>query len=263
MAVLTAPKRLDLQTTDVTLARAAIAQLLKANPSSKNQIYAALVHLVWSLVAERRLEPEIRDWHDLIQRVKGRLVDDDRRMSERLGALADVLRESIHLADTMPATTAAASPRARRVMEALGTEFIPRRKLLEVTGLGGSNLSNILTKLLVHNLVERRGEGKEGHYRLTPAGAKAIGRSTQSASTADLNAMIESLAEPLIKVAHHSSNVFASLEPVWTWTDAQETLDILLPQRALGGNQIKFSHFAFGADDRSRRSHAISHHPRP
>ena len=51
---------------------------------------------------------------------------------------------------------------------------MPRRRLLETLGMRSANLSNVLTQLLAHSLIDRRDKGKEAEFRLTRLGRQMI-----------------------------------------------------------------------------------------
>lgn len=177
MAVITHSQTLDLADDIPGEARAAIKSLLESEPRATRKVYAALARKVWSLLIERRFDDEIRDWYDLVRGVKARISETDEAAAERLTALGDLLRESISLAQTSPARDVANRPRARSILGILNKSrtHVPRRKLLEVLEIGSSNLSNILTLLVAHDIVERRGVGKQAEFRITNLGRQLIG----------------------------------------------------------------------------------------
>ncbi|HEY8604807.1 hypothetical protein [Tsuneonella suprasediminis] len=177
MAVITHSQTLDLADDIPGEARVAIKSLLEREPRATRKVYAALARKVWSLLVERRFDDEIRDWHDLVRGVKARISETDDAAAERLTALGDLLRESISLAQTSPARDVAKRPRARSILGILNKSrsHVPRRKLLEELEIGSSNLSNILTLLVAHDLVERRGVGKQAEFRITNFGRQLIG----------------------------------------------------------------------------------------
>lgn len=163
---------LDIEADTPEEARAAIKLLLSEEPTATRKVYAALVHKVWTLLVDRRLDDEVRDWHALVNRVKTHIRAQDAAASEWLVPLSDLLRESIGFAETSPARDVAKRPNARRLLETLlgAPAFVSRQSLLETLGLGSSHLSNILTQLQLHNLIERRGNGKQAEFRLTAFG---------------------------------------------------------------------------------------------
>ena len=101
----------------------------------------------------------------------------DEAAAERMTALADLLRESINLAETSPAREVAARPRARAILDLLNREdgFVSRGVLLDKLAIGSSHLSNVLTQLMAHNLIERREQGKQAEFALTPLGREIAG----------------------------------------------------------------------------------------
>lgn len=179
-------------------ARSAIQAVLEAEPKGTRKVYAALARKVWSLLVERRFDDELRDWHELIHGVKSHIRAADAVAAERLAALADLLRESISLAQTSPACAVAARPRARRILEVLETArgFIARRVLLEELAIGNSHLSNVLTQLVAHDLVDRRDRGKEAEFRITALGRQLIGADGRREIETPVHAVREAHAEP-------------------------------------------------------------------
>lgn len=170
-------------------ARRAIKDLLAAEPSATRKVYAALARKVWSLLIERRLDDEIKDWHILLSGVKAHIRTADTAAAERITTLADLLRESISLAESSPAHEAAARPRARAILDLLHAQggFVKRRLLLDKLEVSTSNLSNVLTQLVAHNLIERRGNGKEADFSLTPLGLQVLGKDGSKARPSDLD----------------------------------------------------------------------------
>ncbi|AQR72908.1 hypothetical protein [Sphingomonas sp. LM7] len=176
MVALTQARGLDFAAASPEAARTAIREALADEPKAARRVYAALAYKVWSLLVERRFDAEIRDWHALLHQVKTHIRSEDMAAAERVTALADLLRESISLSETSPAREVARRPNARRILEMLAKEdgLVPRRKLLDALGLRSANLSNVLTLLLAHNLVERRDKGKEAEFRLTRFGRQML-----------------------------------------------------------------------------------------
>ncbi len=176
MAALTQARQLDFGGCLPADAREAIREELAEDPKATRRVYAALARKVWSLLIERRFDDEIRDWHALLGGVKAKVRRDDVAAAERISALSDLLRESISLADTSPARDMAERPRAKRILGILKREpgFVSRRVLKDEIGIGNSHLSNVLTQLVAHNLIERRDQGKEAEFQLTPFGRQVI-----------------------------------------------------------------------------------------
>jgi predicted transcriptional regulator len=184
MVALTQPLGFDFAAASPESARTAIREALADDPKAGRRVYAALAHKVWSLLVERRFDAEIRDWHGLLHQVKARIRSDDLAAAERVTALADLLRESISLSETSPAREVARRPNARRILEMLAKAdcLVPRRRLLDTLGMRSANLSNVLTLLLAHNLIERRDKGKEAEFRLTRFGRQLLESEEKSAA---------------------------------------------------------------------------------
>jgi predicted transcriptional regulator len=176
MVALPQTQSLDLANDSPPTARQRIKDALERDPRATRRVYAALARKTWSLLIERRLDPELRDWHGLLFGVRAKIKHEDEAAAERLIALADLLRESLNLAEISPARSVAERPKSRAVLELLRANrtFVRRRHMLDELDIGGSHLSNILTQLLAHDLVERRGNGKEAEYRITPFGQSVL-----------------------------------------------------------------------------------------
>lgn len=176
MAALTRPAQLDLSGSDPREARAAIRTLLAAEPKATRKVYAALAHKTWTLLIERRFDAELRDWHGLLQRVRSNVAGRDAAFTERVTALSDLLRESISFAETSPARQVARRPHAKAILHALRAVdgHVSRQTLMAKLKLNSSYLSNILTMLVAHSLIERRGNGKEAEFVLTALGREIL-----------------------------------------------------------------------------------------
>lgn len=185
MAELVKAKRLDLGGTTPDEARAAIKALFDNEPGAISKVYTGLAHKVWTLLIERRLDTEIRDWHALLLGVRASVRIRDDKIAERFAALADLVRESISLSETSPIRDAARRPQARRILELLAeTEnYVARRHLLRALGLKNANLSNVLTQLVAFSLIERREKGKEAEFRITALGREMADLGTPDAAT--------------------------------------------------------------------------------
>src|SRR3954454_4204223 len=158
MVALVRRTELDLGDAVPASARQAIREELAKDPRATRKVYAALVEKVWSLLIERRFDPEIRDWHVLLEGVKARIRSMDKAASERVSALADLVHVSITLSEISPAHEVANRPRARAILEQLSLTdgFTKRQALLEKLDIKGSHLSNVLTQLAAHGLIDRR-----------------------------------------------------------------------------------------------------------
>lgn len=198
MVALVDAKYLDFGDALPAAAREAIQQVLAADPRATRQVYAALARKVWSLLIEHRFDPELREWHDLLHRVRTRVRAADSAAAERMTALADLLRESISLAKTSPARAMATRPKARRILERLNdaATFVARQTLLEELEMGGSHLSNVLTQLVANNLVTRRDKGKEAEFRITEFGRQVL--RGDSIIERDRHALLEDLRAALV-----------------------------------------------------------------
>lgn len=176
MATMTVPTRIEFSD-DLKEVRSDLRHLLRLEAPISGKIYAALVQKVWTLLIERRLDADIRDWHHILTGIGAALENRDNSVSERLAGFADLLRESISLSETSPAQELAQRPHAKRILEILTAAhgFVPRRKLMDEIKLKSTYLSNVLSQLQLNNLVERKDAGREAEFRITLRGREIMG----------------------------------------------------------------------------------------
>jgi len=216
MVALVQARPLDLNDMLPEAARTAIREVLKEDSKATRRVYAALARKVWSLLVERRFDAEVRDWHVLVNNVRSKIHDRDQPASERLIALADLLRESIGFAELSPAAAVANRPRARAILERLGEAqgFVKRRELMDELKLSSSNLSNVLTQLQAHDLVRRRrGKGKEAEFEITRLGRDFLKGPAPKAEV-PMNLYEASLREIL---RQHGEPVFTAYVDHFNW----------------------------------------------
>ncbi len=219
MAVLNRRMRLDFSADGPSEARATIRDTLQVEPQSTRKVYAALAHKVWTLLIDRRFDDEIRDWHSVLQGVRGAIALRDQTAAERIVALSDLITESISFGETSSARQLAERPQARRILNMLGQtgDFVPRRRLLADLGIKSAHLSNVLTQLSAHSLIARRDRGKEAEFWLTQHGRELIGADAVGTGTS-MAAMMEAIGaraiEKLGKSRHFEDLFSFGIAPV-------------------------------------------------
>jgi predicted transcriptional regulator len=178
MAVQIRTKPLDFSDDAPDSARAEIKKILAQEPAATRKVYAALAHKVWTLLVERQLGSELRDWHVLLQALRSHFALYDQAAAERMVALSDLVRQSIHLAETSPAADLAKRTHAKRILHSLGTRDGPvlRQELLDALKIKGQHLSNILTQLIANDLIRRETRGKAAAFSLTKLGQEIVGK---------------------------------------------------------------------------------------
>jgi len=204
MALPTPVASIDFSDKAPKAARADIRQLLKADPSATRKVYAGLAHKVWTLLIECRLDAEVRDWHALLQSVRAFVASHDTAAAERLVALSDLLRESVSLAETSPARALVRRPHAKAILERLhqADKSVPRRILRDELKIGESHLSNVLTKLVAHGLINRRESGKEALFAITEHGREMLGVPLSDMRVVISQDIAEAVKRSLVKAAH-------------------------------------------------------------
>lgn len=212
MVALTQARGLDFADALPEAARLMIRDTLAGEPDATQRVYKALAHKVWSLLIERRFDEEIRDWHALLNQFRTNVRKHDEKASERASALADLLRESISLSESSPAREVARRPNAKRILEMLRAEdgFVARRQLLEKLEMRTANLSNVLTQLVAHSLVDRRDKGKEAEFRLTRLGRQMLASDEAAAIFAPQPlsidvALLSKILKTSMVIEHHAT----------------------------------------------------------
>ena len=171
---------------DVATARDAIWQALDAEGGHIG-VYAALCRWTWRVTVERRLDDELRSWHRLLldaagriaaqaarrPSVKGRVRLDPAAASERIRALADLVRMSVEAGAASVLRDFAGRAHVVQILQLLASHADPhldREQIRAKLGLRDANLSRVLTLLAANGLVERLPRGKAAAFRVTHRG---------------------------------------------------------------------------------------------
>ena len=175
---------------DVETARDAIWQALDVENGHVG-VYAALCRWTWRIMLERRLDDELRSWHRLLldaaghmvgqakvrPPAKGRVRLDPVAASERIRALADLVRMSVEAAAASVLRDFTARAHVVQILQLLASHDGPhldRDQIKAELGLRDANLSRVLTLLAANGLVERIPRGRVAAFRVTQRGLALI-----------------------------------------------------------------------------------------
>lgn len=209
MAFVNRRSRLDLSEQKPAEARSAIRTFLEDEPGGTRKVYAALLHKIWSLLTEQRLDSEVRGWHVLVQNVRSAIAPRDQAGAERMVVLSDLLRESIHFAESNPVRQLIERPHHKRLLAILAVSgtYVRRQDLQAELGIKTAYLSNIMSDLAKHNLVERRECGKETELRLSLRGKELLGIEAHAAD------VIDKLTDALRKPFQQGAIIAGAVQP--------------------------------------------------
>lgn len=176
------------------LSVSAANEAIRTNLASENghrPVYDALCRWAWRAMVERRFDEDLRDWHrlflDTSARIEAGAVEsekskwglelDGHSVSERLRALADLLRMSVEATEAI--SVADLARRAHvvellKLMESFGDGHVSREEMKRTLNLKDANLSRLLTLLAMHGLVERQTLGRRAEFRLTFNGRRLL-----------------------------------------------------------------------------------------
>ncbi|GGB31160.1 hypothetical protein [Allosediminivita pacifica] len=168
-------------------ARALLFEALEgaARPAA---IYSALAQWTWATLTGRRFDEGLRGWHRLLEESALRLEnatrgsgeagsEEDRRYAERINALSDLVKASIHVASDMKRQDVLAKTHVMDVLAILARHAegpLERAAIEQELGLSAANLSRVLTMMGAVGLVERHASGRTAKFTITGAGLKAV-----------------------------------------------------------------------------------------
>ncbi|WP_334162687.1 hypothetical protein [Phenylobacterium sp.] len=147
----------------------AIRAALKANVDP-DTLYRALRGVTWRLLTERRYDGDARAWLDLMRRTGAHLRGANPEAALKLGALSDLLFESVQFGQHEPVEDILSRAHVRQLLGILKAGEQRKAVLAARLRLKGPNLSRVLSLVQSANLVERTTLGKEAIFRLSRLG---------------------------------------------------------------------------------------------
>jgi DNA-binding MarR family transcriptional regulator len=145
-------------------------------PDVLRDVYLALRAWVWKALDQRRRDPDLRAWNDILGAASSLMAQNGQpSLGERITALHELLSESISVGETLGAVDVT---QRQHVAEAL--DFLAesdgqanRSAIGERLCLGQANLTRVLNLMSAAGLIERTTLGKEAIFALSRAGRAA------------------------------------------------------------------------------------------
>lgn len=136
------------------------------------RLFVALRAWTWKALDQKRRDPELREWHDVIKRAQVRTKGFD-RIAAQLQVLLDLVHESIVVAIRRPVSDVLKRRNAKAILVLLRDApegRLTKQALMIQLGLKDANLSRLMNVLAGAGLVERTIDGREAQFRLSREG---------------------------------------------------------------------------------------------
>lgn len=135
--------------------------------------YLALRAWVWKALDQRRRDPELREWDDLLCAAASLMAQHGQpALAERLTALHELVSESIAVAETLATQDITRRQHVAEVLDFLAGEGgqAKRSAIGAHVPLGQANLTRVLNLMTAAGLLERSMLGREAVFRLSRTG---------------------------------------------------------------------------------------------
>lgn len=143
------------------------------------QVYGALRAWAWKALNDRRRDPELREWLDVLQLAGAFLEGEHPGYAHRLAAISELVHESVRVSEILSESALMENRHVREVIAMLdGTPWQPADRV-ESFGLPGATRANqarVLSLLVATGLAERAGSGDQARYGLTLTGREFAAR---------------------------------------------------------------------------------------
>ncbi|MDO9714084.1 helix-turn-helix transcriptional regulator [Paracraurococcus lichenis] len=164
------------EATPVQARKALLAAFGNPSPELLRDTYLVLRSWAWKALDQRRRDPELRDWCDILAAASSSMaLNGQPGLAERLTALGELLAESIAVSEALSVHEVT---KRQHVVAAL--EFLERRggqvnraDIAKHLSLGQANLTRVLNLMSAAGLVDRTTLGKEAVFSLSRAGFEA------------------------------------------------------------------------------------------
>src|SRR3954470_4854652 len=148
----------------------------QASPELLQDAYLALRAWAWKALDQRRRDPELREWDDLLCAAAALMAQHRQpARAERLTALHELLSESVAVSETLAAQDITRRQHVAEVLDFLASKGgQPNRSAIGAQlSLGQANLPRVLNLMLAAGLIERTTLGKEAVLSLSRTGLDA------------------------------------------------------------------------------------------
>ena len=155
---------------------ALLAVLGQPSPELLPDAYLALRAWVWKALDQRRRDPELREWDDLLCAAAALMAQHGQpALAERLTALHELLSESVAVSETLAAHDITRRQHVAEVLDFLASNGgqANRSAIGAHLSLGQANLTRVLNLMSTAGLIERTTLGKEAVFSLSRSGLDA------------------------------------------------------------------------------------------
>ena len=138
--------------------------------------YLALRAFAWKALDQRRRDPELREWDDLLCAAATLMAQQGQpALAERLTALHELLSESVAVSETLAAQDITRRQHVAEVLDLLASKGgqANRSAIGAQLSLGQANLTRVLNLMSAAGLIERTTLGKEAVFSLSRGGLDA------------------------------------------------------------------------------------------
>ena len=152
------------------------AILDQPSPALMRDAYLALRAWVWKTLDQRRRDPELRDWNDILGAASSLMTQHGQPLlGERISALQELISEAIAVGERIQASEVTQRQHVSAVLGFLAKHGgkANRSAIGAKLGLEQSNLTCVLNLMLEASLIERTTPGKEAVFALSRTGMAA------------------------------------------------------------------------------------------
>lgn len=155
---------------------ALLAVFGQPSPELLQDAYLALRAWVWKALDQRRRDPELREWDDILRAATSLTAQHGQpALAERLTALHELLSESIAVGEALAVQDITRRQHVAEVLDFLASNGgqANRSAVGAHRSLGQANLTRVLNLMMAAGLIERTTLGKEAVFSLSRTGLEA------------------------------------------------------------------------------------------
>ncbi len=152
---------------------ALLAVFGQPSPELLQDAYLALRAWAWKALDQRRRDPELREWDDILCAAASLMAQHGQpALAERLTALHELVSESIAVGETLAAHDITGRQHVAEVLNFLASNGgqANRGAIGAHISLGQANLTRVLNLMTAAGLIERSMLGREAVFRLSRSG---------------------------------------------------------------------------------------------
>lgn len=143
-----------------------------------HRLFSALRAWTWKALDQKRRDPELREWHDVITRAQVR-TRSLAIVAGQFQVLLDLIHESVAVAERRPVEDVLHRRHVRQMLVLLGAApggHLRKAEIMRKLGLKQANLTRLMNVVIGAGLVERIVDGREARFRLSKAGEQQLER---------------------------------------------------------------------------------------